>query len=132
MKLVTDAARARHTLLVKAASLAEAVVDEHYRLRPGPMRRYGRRGRRYCVEDTRFHLEFLAASVGIGDSRHFVRYVVWVNGILTARGIPTGDLVEALGVMRQVLASTLPADASALVCPHLDAALGALGQPNPT
>ena len=124
---LTDDARASHALLVKGPALAEAIVAEHYRLRPELEARYGPPGRRHCLQDTVFHLQFLAASVGIGDSGHFARYVAWCNSILVPRGIPTSDLVESLQVMRDVLAAALPGDVAAAACRHVDDALAALG-----
>ena len=123
---LSEAARASHTLLVKAAALAEAIVAEHYRLRPELDARYGRAGRRHCLEDTLFHLRFLAASVGIGDSLHFARYVEWCNSILVPRGVPTSDLIDSLRVTRDVLAASLPEDVAAAACRHVDDALAAL------
>ena len=55
--------RAGHAIRVKLPALAEAVVEEHYRLRPELEQRYGQRGKRYCREDAEFHLHFLAAAV---------------------------------------------------------------------
>jgi MerR family transcriptional regulator, light-induced transcriptional regulator len=120
-----DTSRASHALLTKAPALAEAIVAEHYRLRPELETRYGPAGRRHCLQDTLYHLQFLAASVGIGDSGHFARYVVWCSSILVPRGIPTSDLVESLRVMRDVLASSLPRDIATAACRHVDDALAA-------
>jgi MerR family transcriptional regulator, light-induced transcriptional regulator len=126
---LTDHTLASHRLLIKAHVLAEAIVAEHYRRRPELETRYRASGRRHCVQDTLFHLQFLAASVGVGDSGHFARYVAWCNSILVPRGIPTSDLVDSLDVMRRVLASALPAEIAALACRHVSDALLALRQP---
>src|SRR5688500_5310629 len=124
-----DTSRASHALLIKAPALAEAIVAEHYRLHPELETRYGPGGRRHCLQDTLYHLQFLAASVGIGDSGHFARYVVWCNSILVPRGVPTSDLVEGLEIMGQVLASALPAEIAAPACGHVSDALLSLRQP---
>jgi hypothetical protein len=124
-----DTVRASHALLTKAPALAEAIVAEHYRLHPELETRYGPAGRRHCLQDTLYHLQFLAASVGIGDSGHFARYVAWCNSILIPRGIPTSDLVEGLEVMRRVLALALPGEIAPLACGHISDALLALRQP---
>lgn len=120
-----DDTRAGHVLLTRSPALAEAVVAEHYRLRPELETRYGPSGHRHCVQDTLFHLQFLAASVGIGDSSHFARYVAWCNSILVPRGIPTSDLIDSLQVMRDVLASTLAGEAAAKAARHVDDAIAA-------
>ena len=124
-----DNSRASHALLTKAPALAEAIVAEHYRLRPELNTRYGPAGRRHCLQDTLFHLQFLAASVGIGDSNHFTRYVIWCNSILVPRGIPTDDLITSLEVMGWVLASALPAETAELACRHVSDAVQSLRQP---
>ena len=133
MATLTANERARHVLLVKAAALAEAVVEEHYRFRPELAARYGPAGRRHCFQDTLFHIEFLAASVGIGDSGHFARYVVWCNGLLVSRGIPSSDLTQSLQVMRGVFDAALPTDVAVLARLHIDDAQAALeGAPTTT
>ena len=124
-----DTFRASHALLVKASTLAEAIVAEHYRLRPELVTGYGPAGRRHCLQDTLYHLQFLAASVGIGDSNHFARYVIWCNSILVPRGIPTDDLITSLEVMRRVLSSALPEESAVPACRHIADAVLSLRQP---
>ena len=124
----TDNERASHMLLVRAPALAEAIVAEHYRLRPELETRYGPFGRRHCLQDALFHLQFLAASVGIGDSGHFARYVAWCNSILVPRGIPTGDLLTNLDVMRRAIEAALPAATAAVASSHVSDAAVSLRQ----
>ena len=116
---------------LKAPALAERVVEAHYRLRPELAGRYGESGRRHCLDDAMFHLNFLAAAVEFGDARIFADYVAWVADLLSRRGIPAHDLAENMRVLTEVIDADLPATPAALARPHLDAAFGRIPQSRP-
>jgi hypothetical protein len=123
--MITEEHRAGHALRVTAPKLVEDIVAEQYRLQPDLSERYGAAGRRYCVRDVGYHLQFLATSVELGDPRRFVDYVAWSRGVLAAHGVPASDLLVTLRAMRLVLASRLPPAAAEHACRHVDVALAA-------
>jgi hypothetical protein len=127
--VMTDAQRVGHALRVKAPALAEAVVDEQYRMQPDLTSRYGPDGRRHCVRDVAHHLTFLAASVEWDDPRRFADYVAWARGVMAAHGVPPADFLATLQAARRVLPALLPrVEATGLVTRHLDAGLGVFVQ----
>jgi hypothetical protein len=123
--LMSDARRTGHAVRVRGPKLAEAVVEEQYRLQPGLADRYGPDGRRCCVRDVGHHVEFLATSIELGDPGRFVNYVRWARGVMSAHGIPAGDFLVSLGALRSVVAALLPTDAGQIASRHVDAALEA-------
>jgi hypothetical protein len=126
MMRITDNFRAAHVMRIKAPPLAEAIVAEHYTLRPELEQRYGGEGRKRCLEDARFHLHFLAGSVEFGDPRVFADYTAWAVAMLARRRIPAEHVAENVRVMRRVLDERLPRAVAELGRPHLAAALRAL------
>jgi hypothetical protein len=86
--LMNDERRAGHAVRVRGPKLAEAVVAEQYRLQPDLAERYGPDGRRCCVRDVGYHVEFLATSVELGDPGRFVGYVRWARGIMAKAAAP--------------------------------------------
>jgi hypothetical protein len=120
---ITHYHRAGHLIRVRIPKLAEAVVDEQYRLRPELEARYGPRGREKCVEDTRYHLRFLAGSVEWGEPRVFADYFEWAVRVMKVHGVAVGDALENLRLIGPVLAERLPPEVASLAYEHLDAAI---------
>jgi hypothetical protein len=105
--------------------LAEAVVARQYELQPGLRERYGEGGRAKCVQDTEYHLAYLAAAVAYSSPALFADYIAWAKAVLAAFGVGPGDVEQNLVCLRDVLADRLPGGAgSAAAC--VDAALRAL------
>lgn len=120
---ITHHHRAGHLIRIRVPTLAEAVVDEQYRRRPELEARYGPRGREKCVQDTKYHLRFLAGSVEWGQPRVFADYVDWAVRMMKAHRVALEDSVENLRLIGPVLAEHLPPDVASLACEHLDAAI---------
>ena len=120
---ITHHQRAGHLIRIRTPMLADAIVDEQYRRRPELEGRYGSRGRQKCVEDTRYHLRFLAGSVEWGQPRVFADYFEWALRVMKAHRVAAEDAVENLRLIGPVLAQRLPAGVAALVYEHLDAAI---------
>ena len=59
--------------------LIAAVVAEVYARRPELAARYGARGRAACLEDTRYHLRYLATAMGAAQSALFADYIGWAR-----------------------------------------------------
>ena len=122
---MTADCRAGHAIRVRATRLAEAAVADQYRAQPDLADRYGRDGRRYCVRDVAHHVQFLAASVELGDAGRFTDYVDWARGVLAAHNIPASDFLVSLQSLRSVVLTHLPPPAADAACRHIDAALAA-------
>ncbi len=106
-----------------AESVAETAVVRDYTRRPALLARYGERGRAAYLQDTRFHLSYLADSISFGRPSIFKDYLGWVAEVLSARGVATEELIENLKCVREVLAETLAGDRLAKVLQLLDQAL---------
>jgi hypothetical protein len=59
----------------------------------------------------------------------FAGYARWLVGLLRARGIPGDEVVRSLELTRAVVDGRFPPDEAAAAGPALDAALGALAEP---
>jgi signal transduction histidine kinase/ActR/RegA family two-component response regulator len=106
--------------------LAEAAVARQYELQPGLRERYGEGGRAKCVQDTEYHLSYLAAAVAYSSPALFTDYITWAKAVLAAFGVVAGDVEQNLVCLRDVLADQLPGGAGGVVAAHVDAALRAL------
>ncbi len=95
--------------------VAELVTDEFLRRHPDWTDRYGDLARVRCVEDARFHMDFLAGAVEAGDLEAIARYVRWTARVLESRGIDRSHLDENLDqVGRHLRPHVDPEDREAL------------------
>ena len=82
---MTAGAELRHN----AHLLAEEITTRHFERFPDIAAKYGAYGRRRCVEDSEFHLSFLAAAIDANLDSIFYDYVAWAKTVLASRGIAT-------------------------------------------
>jgi hypothetical protein len=118
--------RASDSILAREHELAREITDALYAGDPALRERFGEAGRAKCLQDMHYCLEHLAAAVAMDDPSLFARYVTWLEGLLAARHIGSGDVRRSLEATRTVLAERLRPDecAGALRC--LQAGLASL------
>lgn len=90
---------------------------------------FGERGRAYCREDLHHHLDYIAGSLIAGDPTLFGQYAIWLNELLTARGVPADSLSMSLDLLRDFFRARLPSAQFATVEAVLDGGHRALDQP---
>lgn len=78
--------------------LALAITNQH-----DLADRFGPLGRQRCLEDARFHLQYLAVALDAGSAEMFLDYVGWVKVMLAKRNVTERDLVRNLEVTGTVL-----------------------------
>jgi len=81
-----------------------------------------------CVEDNRFHLHYLAASIQSGNPQMFSDYCGWVKVVLGKRGIAAFHLKENLEHWKAALLASAPETAADVIMGYLDVALEHLPQ----
>ena len=78
--------------------LALAITNQH-----DLADRFGPLGRQRCLEDARFHLQYLSVALEAGSTELFLDYVGWTKVVLARRNITERDLVRNLEVTGSVL-----------------------------
>lgn len=94
---------AAHHIRTHLDDLAVAITDRQFALDPDLARRYGAAGRQRCLEDARFHLQYLATALESQSRGMFLDYVAWTKVVLARRNVPTADLVVNLGIVASLL-----------------------------
>ena len=61
--------------------------------------RYPPHGRARCLEDARFHLQYLATALEAGSVAMFLDYIGWTKVLLARRNVGEADLVENLRIL---------------------------------
>jgi methanogenic corrinoid protein MtbC1 len=100
----------RQSILACKDVLAVAITDRQYAINPELSARYGEVGYVKCIEDARYHLNYLAQAIGVGSSALFMDYIGWAKIMLARRGISVSDLRLNLECMRELLPAQLPHD----------------------
>lgn len=107
----------------KLQSDAVAVVtNRFYTTHAASYERFGIRGREACSEDLAFHLEFLRPVLEFGLLQPMVDYLQWLNGVLTARQIPTQHLAQSLDWLAEYFSEHMDAEYGAIVVAALHSA----------
>jgi signal transduction histidine kinase/CheY-like chemotaxis protein len=119
---------AGQTIEAQRRVLGEAIVARQYDLQPGLRERYGEGGRAKCVQDTEYHLAYLAAAVTFSSPALFCDYIAWAKSVLAAFGVEPEDVERHLACLQDVLTEKLPGGIGEAVAPFVDAALRTLSE----
>ena len=72
----------------------DEVVNGIYQAYPSLLERYGEAGKQKCREDNQHHLDHLKTAFEVKNEQLFVDYSLWLNDILTARGMKPEHLID--------------------------------------
>jgi MerR family transcriptional regulator, light-induced transcriptional regulator len=119
-QLLVDRTRIAQKLASARNSIAQSVSDQYFLNHPDWLVKYGERGRQFCTEDTRFHLDFLCGAMEAGSPASFADYALWTARMLGARGIAAHSLEENFAQIAVQLAAVLSPEEHAEVSRFLD------------
>lgn len=102
-------------ILELTRGVAQEMMDVFYHRHPEWHERFGTAGFLRGLEDSEFHLRFLASALELESPYAFGDYVAWVRMVLVSRGIRSEFLAETLEDMAGALEARLqPAEFAAL------------------
>ncbi len=106
---------------IAAASeaVSEVVTNQLFLDHPHWKQLYSRRGRECCVEDVRFHLQFLAAAIESRSREAFADYMRWSERVLQSRSVPPDVLAPAFAEIGRQLQPYLAREEVAVVLSFL-------------
>ncbi|WP_026571150.1 MULTISPECIES: hypothetical protein [Sediminibacillus] len=88
-----------------------AVIDQAvagiYRQNPGLLEKFGERGIVKCREDNQHHMDHLETAFSVDDVQIFIDYAVWLNDILTVRGMKTEHLISNFRLIQEAIGDKL-------------------------
>jgi methanogenic corrinoid protein MtbC1 len=102
-------------LAKKKSLMAEEITAEYFRRRPEMLARWGEVGKRRCMEDSAFHLSYLAEAVRFDSPELFVDYIGWAKILLHSLRISESDLRENLELVRSTVGRHFEGDDRELV-----------------
>lgn len=93
----------------KIAPIIEEVTTGIYERYPELLDKYGEAGKQKCREDNQHHFDHLETAYQVDDSVIFTDYAIWLNDLLTARGMDTAHLIDNFVRIEQALRDNLDA-----------------------
>jgi methanogenic corrinoid protein MtbC1 len=94
---------AAHAIRTHLDDLAAAVTDRHFAAHAAGVARYPAWGRQRCLEDARFHLQYLATALEAQSLELFLDYIGWTKVVLARRKVSERDLADNLRVLAGVV-----------------------------
>ncbi|KKB37889.1 hypothetical protein [Bacillus thermotolerans] len=82
------------------------VTEGIYADDPSLLTQYGEAGKQKCREDNHHHFKQLHIAASRKNEQFFIDYALWLNNILTARGMQTDHLVDNLERIERALSRT--------------------------
>ncbi|HYH08898.1 MAG TPA: cobalamin-dependent protein [Thermoanaerobaculia bacterium] len=86
-----------HYIRTHLDDLASAITDRHFAVHAKAM------NRQRCLEDARFHLQYLAIALDADSPAMFIDYIGWTKVVLAKRNITQDDLAKNLEIITSVL-----------------------------
>lgn len=111
--------------------VAQKATDLHFERYGDRWEIFGDRAKEKCLQDIRYHLDYLEEALMVESPVIFVEYIEWAQVMLSSRGISAEDLELNLLTIREVLNEEKSGEASASALAYLDQGVEALREKRP-
>jgi MerR family transcriptional regulator, light-induced transcriptional regulator len=101
-------------------SLPKILLDEHFRIKPQLKERYDERQINHYLEDTQYHLSYLAESIAANEPVLFNEYLGWAKTFFSTLPVTDEEIILNLKLIRDSLAANLPDEMSAITNKFID------------
>ncbi|MED1203364.1 hypothetical protein [Heyndrickxia acidicola] len=78
----------------QTSAMIKKVVEGIFNDFPEVLERYGETGKKRTWEDNEHHFKHLETALYMNDQKFFTDYALWLNNILTKRGMKTSLLID--------------------------------------
>jgi hypothetical protein len=109
-----------------ADEAADWVTERIYARYTHVLTPFGNLGRFQTRQDLRYHVKFLGTAVEVSAPVYFTDYVLWLAGMLRARGVPVQTLAESLQLLKTFFEGRLEPALLRSAQDYLDAGLTVL------
>ena len=93
-------------------TLPGILLEKHFSKKPELKMKYGEEQVKLYLEDTRFHLSYLAESIYVDEPALFNEYIVWLKTFFVNLPITEEEIVDNLDILSDTIAQYLPAEMS--------------------
>ena len=114
------------TIRATLEGLVQNAVEMQWRTWPGLRESFSEEQLRNTVQDTRYHLQFLASALWAHEPLLFSEYLVWAKVLFTNLGLPLEWLSGSLACVQSALAEALPQAEAVAAAACIQSGLNAL------
>ena len=101
-------------------TLPNSVLEKHLELQPKLKEQYDDRLKQFYLDDTRYHLSYLAESIAAVEPVLFTEYMSWAKTFFSTLPIDEDDLIQNFELIRDTLGIYLNAEESQISTSLLD------------
>ncbi|TDB50190.1 hypothetical protein [Bacillus sp. CBEL-1] len=83
--------------------IVEKVTEKIYEQEPSLLQKFGERGKQKCIEDNHYHMKYLHTSYLLQNETVFSDYALWLNSLLTSRGMKTKHIIDNFILIEEAL-----------------------------
>ena len=123
MKEPTTGHLAAQRLMYDKEAIARSVTVKLYDECPELIERHGERGRQKTLQDMHYNIEHLIPAVDLEDEEMFVKYVRWLDSVLTSRGVLTKYTKRCLELVNDEVRDRFEPNEAAAVTTIVDAGI---------
>lgn len=120
--------RASERLMYDKESIARAVTVKLYDECPELIERHGERGRQKTLQDMHYNVEHLIPAVDLQEPGMFVKYVEWLNDMLSSRGVLTKYTRRCLELVNDEVRARYDSAEAGAITSIVDAGLAAVNK----
>ncbi len=119
------------TLRREKERLAVQIMERQLARQPHLQRQYQSREQGLYLQDTAYHLQYLAEAVEHEEAELFLQYIDWARVLLENLGVPAADLASNLQCLAAVLEGEFPAAKGKAIANTLSRAVARMSEPLP-
>lgn len=91
-------------------SLPEILLQKQYEIQPELKKKYGERQIQFYLEDTRYHLSYLAESISANEPVLFNEYLAWAKTFFANLPVTDEEIIVNLELLRDTLNDNMPVE----------------------
>ncbi len=86
--------------------IVDQIVEKFYEKYPNLIEKFGENGKKRTREDNFYHFQYLETAYDLENQQVFIDYALWLNQVLTSRGVGTTLIIENFHWIIEVLEGT--------------------------
>lgn len=101
-------------------SFAKKILEKQFEAQPTLKEKYGEKQIQHYIEDTQFHLSYLAEAIGNNEPVLFNEYLAWAKTFFENLPVTDEEIIINLELLRDEIAQHLPEEMSAITNKYID------------
>lgn len=99
------------------------LLEKQFELQPDMRRKYGQRQIQLHIEDTNYHLQYLAESISANEQVLFDEYLGWAKTFFANLPVTDEEIIMNLKLLRDEIQNELPQEMSSLTNKYINAGI---------